>query len=84
MKKQCLACGVEKDTMVKEIYPYPEDGLIEEPIDPLFDLDCQGANEWRKVVVCHECFHRLDPDCWISDAGWMLLDPITTFEKLPK
>jgi hypothetical protein len=33
MKQKCQACGVEKDTEVKEIYPYPDDGIIvDEPI----------------------------------------------------
>ena len=84
MKNQCLACGVEKDTEAKEAYPYPEDGLIDEPIDPLFKIDCQGTNDWRKVTVCHECFHRLDADQWINEAGWKALNPITPFERLPK
>ena len=66
-----------------ECYPYPDDGLIETPIDPLLEIDCQDGNDWRKVTVCHECFHRLDPDQWISKACWMSLAPITPFEKLP-
>jgi hypothetical protein len=84
MKMRCLACGVEKDTEVKEAYPYPEDGLIDEPIAPLFDIDCQGPNDWRKVTVCHECFHKLDPDQWINETGWNSLNPFTPFGKLPK
>src|SRR5436189_6191852 len=34
MIQKCLACGVEKDASIKEVYPYPEDRFIDEPIDP--------------------------------------------------
>jgi hypothetical protein len=78
-----MACGVEKDTESKEVYPYPEDGLVDDPICPIFNLDCQDGRDWRCVVVCHECFHRLDPDMWISRGCWEALSPITPFEELP-
>ena len=89
MTQRCLACGVEKDASVKEVYPYPEDGLIDEPIDPFMIVDCQGprfseATDWRVVTVCHHCFHRLDMDMWISEGCWRSLNPVTPFEKLPK
>ena len=83
MKVNCLACGVEKDTEIKEVYPYPEDGLVDYPIRPVWYLDCQDGSDWRYVVVCPECFHRLDPDQWISRRCWEHLDPITPFEALP-
>jgi len=85
MKQRCLACGVEKDTSVKEVSPYAEeDGLIDEPIDPLMTIDCQGTGDWRVVTVCHACFHKLDVDMWISERCWLALKPITPFEQLPK
>ena len=90
MKQRCQACGVEKDTEVKEVYPYPDDGVItDEPIEPFFEIDCQGpdfdnTSDWRKVAVCHRCFHELDVDMWISDNSWKSLNPITPFELLPK
>jgi hypothetical protein len=90
MKQRCLACGVEKDTSVKEVYPYGnDDGITDEPIEPFFRLDCQSgfglpAAEWRVVTVCHECFHKLQPDLWINNIGWQSLNPITPFEQLPK
>lgn len=89
MKQKCLACGVEKDASIKEAYPYPEDGLIEDPIDPFMTIDCQGPHvndvtDWRVVSICHHCFHKLDVDMWISDACWRSLNPVTPFEKLPK
>lgn len=85
MKQRCLACGVEKDRSVKEVYPYAEeDGLIDDPIDPLMDIDCQGGADWRRVTVCSECFHMLSPDMWISEAGWQSLNPATPFHQLPK
>ena len=90
MKQRCLACGVEKDTSVKEVYPYPDDGIIDdEPVEPLFsDIHCQGGigevSDWRVVTVCHDCFHKLDVDMWISDRCWLGLNPVTPFEQLPK
>jgi hypothetical protein len=84
VKKKCLACGVEKDTEVKEIYPYPDDGIIDKPIEPLMTIDCQGNKDWRVITVCHECFHKLDVDMWISERCWLTLNPLTPFEQLPK
>jgi hypothetical protein len=89
MKQKCLACGVEKDTSVKEIYPYPDDGIIDdEPIEPFLSIECQGGpgpvSDWRFVTVCHACFHKLDPDMWISERCWLSLKPITPFDQLPK
>lgn len=83
MKVKCMACGVEKDPLRKEVYPYPEDGIVDEPVTPLWELDCQGA-DWRWVLVCHDCLHKLDADLWISDRCWRSLNPIVPFEKLPK
>ncbi|RBP40565.1 hypothetical protein DES53_108272 [Roseimicrobium gellanilyticum] len=83
MKVKCMACGVEKDPLKKEVHPYPEDGIVDDPVSPLWMLECQGA-DWRWVMVCHHCFHKLDPDMWISDRCWRSLNPITPFEKLPK
>ena len=82
MKQKCLACGVEKDPALKEVYPYPQDGLIDEPIAPLKTIDCQGPNDWRVVTVCHDCFHKLDVDMWIGEQCWRALNPITPFEEL--
>lgn len=79
----CLACGITKETSHNEIYPYPDDGIVDdEPVCPLWVLECRGA-EWRVAIVCHHCFHKLDPDMWINDRGWAFLNPITPFEKLP-
>lgn len=88
----CLACGVEKDPAQKEMYPY--DGVLdrEEPVAPLHSLDVQGPaipshplgySEYRKTVVCLECFHRLEPDMWISQEGWESLNPLTPYNQLP-
>ena len=85
MKQKCLACGVEKDAEVKEIYPYPDDGMIDdEPIASLWTIDCQGKQDWRIVTVCHECFHKLNVDLWISERCWQSLNPLTPFGQLPK
>jgi hypothetical protein len=82
MKMKCLACGSEKNTSEKEVYPYPEDGIIDDPICPLTVIECRGS-DWRAVIVCHHCQHRLDPDMWISDRCWSSLKPNTPFDQLP-
>lgn len=90
MKKNCLACGIEKDTEIFEKYRYDEGvenpQFIDEPIEPFFELDCQpyGDKEgWRRVSICHECFYKLDPDMWISSDGWESLKPVVSFDDLP-
>ena len=88
MKMKCFGCGAEKDLTAKELYPFPEDGLIsDEPIDPLFVLCCEGWDEhsgvWKQVVVCHVCFHKLEPDMWISSNCWATINPKVRFEGLP-
>jgi hypothetical protein len=85
---KCFGCGAQKDTDVLEASPYAEeDGIVDYPIGPLHVIDCQrgliGASEWKVVVVCHECFHKLDPDMWISENCWKSLNPVVPFEKLP-
>lgn len=87
---KCFGCGVEKDLGCLEVYPYPEDHrLCEEPLEPLFVLECQpggpgfGEGEWRAVVVCHECFRKLDPDMWISENCWKNINPVIPFDELP-
>ena len=90
MKQQCLACGIEKDTSIKEVYPYPDDGIDDELVAPLFSFDCQGVQgahgveDWRVVTICHSCFHKLNPDMWINEPMWQSLNPIMPFESLPK
>lgn len=89
MKMRCWGCGTPKDTKVLEVYPYPEEEhLTDKPIAPLLILDCQPSSEeegdhFRVVVVCHECFHRLDPDMWIGSNCWKKLDPKVPFHQLP-
>jgi hypothetical protein len=87
---KCLACGAKKDINVKEFYPYSEDGFIDDPVPPLLALDCEPWEEiteadrkWRRVLVCHECFHKLSPDMWISSQCWAGLSPVTPFGELP-
>lgn len=88
MKQQCQACGVEKDSLIREIYPYPEDGIIEDPIEPLMSIDCQGpvvegVTDWRVATVCHACFHKLAADMWTNDRSWSALMPVVPFVHLP-
>jgi hypothetical protein len=89
---KCYGCGIEKDMTQLETYPYPEeDRLVDEPIEPLFVMECQakehlpdGSWGFRAVVVCHECFHKLDPDMWIGeDTCWEPLKPVIPFNQLP-
>jgi len=93
MKVCCFGCGTEKDTEALETSPFAEeDGLVDEPISPLFVLDCQGPpipndpnhySEFRQVVVCHACFHALSPDMWIGKSCWDGINPKIPYEKLP-
>jgi hypothetical protein len=87
MKQRCQSCGLEKDKLVKETYPYPDDGITTlKPIEPLLSVDCQGNDreDWRVATMCHACLHKLDVDMWINERMWRSLNPITPFEQLPK
>jgi len=96
LRDTTLACGAEKDDSVKGIYPYPDDGIVDDvPIGPLMDIDCEGPGAWqgtpggwRLATLCHACFHKLSlnggVDLWISDRCWSGLDPVTPFEDLPE
>lgn len=77
MKYKCQGCGVEKDLTAIEEYPYP-DGRIS-PGCPLLEIDCDE----KRVIVCYECFHRLDPDMWISRACWEGIGAVVPFDELP-
>lgn len=84
MKMRCLACGVKKETSELEVYPYPDDGIVDSPIKPLSVIHCQGpTTDWRAVVVCNHCLHKLEPDQWISSTCWASLNPLTPFAQLP-
>jgi hypothetical protein len=84
MKQKCLACGVEKDMEFQEIYPYTGDRIvIGGPMEPLLTIECAGDVDWRNATLCHACIHKLDPDLWISEACWLTLNPITSFDQLP-
>ncbi len=93
MKVNCFGCGIEKDTNTLELSPWAEqDGLYDGLISPLFVLDCQGDrisndpnrySEYRQVVVCHYCFHALEPDMWISKSCWENINPKIPYEKCP-
>jgi len=88
-KTTCLACGIEKDMNIKEMYPYSDDSIdTEEPVSPLFkDFECQSDtdhSDFRLVTICHKCWHRVQPDMWMSQREWESLNPITNFNDLPK
>lgn len=82
---RCHGCHVEKDRQTLEAYPYPEDGLAADPVPPLFDIEVEpdGGGPWRETTVCHECFHKLDVDMWISRRCWEAIDPKTPYGDLP-
>jgi hypothetical protein len=83
---KCMGCGAEKDLDVLARYPYPGDGIVDEPILQLWTIDCAGVPDtsaWRTAVVCHECFHRLEPDLWINQTMWESLTPVVPFDRLP-
>ena len=87
----CQGCGIQKNLSALELYPYPEEDCIcDDPVSPLFQLTCQpgGAftgfrkEPWKQVTVCHECFHKLSPDMWISEECWVKLNPVVSFKDL--
>lgn len=81
---KCYGCGVCKDVQKEEVYPYPdEDGITDSPISPFFVVECESSIGWKAVVVCHECFHRLQPDLWIGERCWLGINPVVPLEKLP-
>lgn len=89
---KCWGCGVEKDTDVLEKYLFTEGGVIEDPIEPLFMIDCEGKkfrlslmqeSEFRLVIVCHSCFKSLNCDMWISQNCWEKLNPKVVYKDLP-
>ena len=89
MINKCLACGIEKDPELYEKYPYPEDMITTSwPIEPFIELDCEPSDKvhgvFKRVSVCHECFHKLDPDMWISQGMWEDLNPVIPFNRLPR
>lgn len=90
MIKRCFSCGIEKDTKLKEFYPYQSEVInTEEPINQLFVIDCspKGHGPYRICVLCHKCFHFLEendgPDMWMMEVEWESLKPLIPFNKLP-
>lgn len=84
--KRCHGCGVEKDRTALETHKYPEDGLTDEPIPPLGEIDVSPTERgtgYRKATICLECFHHLQPDMWISQREWEAIGPVTPFDELP-
>lgn len=90
----CYGCGTIKDPDVEEMYT-GEDLCNDNPIPPLMVLDCEPSDadvydaigiygpDWKTVVVCFECFDRLQPDMWISQNCWERLNPFIPFRDLP-
>jgi hypothetical protein len=88
MKIRCFGCNVEKDTEKRETYPYDADGIINDsPIQPLeLFVDVQGSGkfgDFKSIIVCHECFHKLDMDQWASREEWERLGSAWSYEDLP-
>lgn len=85
MENICMACGIEKDPELFEKYPYPEeDRIVTIPVVPLICLNCESSDRVKQVTVCHECFHKLEPDMWISQKMWEDLNPVIPFDQLPE
>jgi hypothetical protein len=85
---KCMACGVEKALEASEAYPFPG-RMCNESISPLLAIECEGDggfgsdSPFKVVVVCHQCFEKLDPDMWIGEKCWRSLNPVTPYEELP-
>lgn len=90
---RCHGCGASDDRSRLRVYPWPnEDHITDRPIGPSFELDVAPDDDdeqewppsrWKRASVCHACFHRLDPDLWISQGMWESLGPLVPFEQLP-
>ena len=85
---ECYGCGVKKDMTILEQSPYwKEDCLSDEPIPPLCVIECQSDTDhtdFRNVVVCHKCYHTLEPDMWISESMYKALNPKIPFQQVPQ
>lgn len=89
MLMHCFCCGVEKDTEVYELNTQDDSLIQDQPIPPLFVLECArtisaSVTDWRITIVCHGCYFRLQPDMWISDSMWTAAKPKLVFEDLPR
>lgn len=89
MIKKCFACGTQKDLDIEVRYPYELDSLdTEDSISPLLVIGVEGTIDgFRMILVCHECWHKLDTDggldIWISQRHYESLNPVIPFDKLP-
>ncbi len=89
MRIKCFGCGIEKDTTLLEVCPYPEAHLCDDPIPPLLVVECEGSggfgskDGFRACVVCHKCYAALDMDMWIGEACWERLNPMILHRDLP-
>jgi len=68
---QCYGCGKEVDD---------EDLCI---LDCACSLVQSQQDLWKNVLVCVDCFHKLDPDMWISSRCWTSINPVIPFDELP-
>jgi hypothetical protein len=87
---KCHGCGVEKDPAVLEPCRHadPEDNCGDRLVRPFVQLDCEPHDfrkdgQWKQPTVCHDCFHKLEPDMWISERCWEFINPVVPFESLP-
>jgi hypothetical protein len=87
MEMECFVCGALKDTNVREMYTAGEELCQDKPIPPLLVLECEPPHGdpvgWRAGVVCHKCYHVIDPDMWIDKPIWESLKPQIPFNQLP-
>lgn len=80
MNCTCNGCGIVKDINTREKYPYS--GMTNEPIVPFIILEVASDVEWKWCLVCHHCFHKLEPDMWISREMWESINPVASFDDL--
>jgi len=83
---RCLACGTEKNLDELEIFPHEDMLTQDEPIQALVTIECQSNDDpadFRIAIVCHDCYFKLEPDMWISEACWLEINAITPFSVLP-
>jgi len=84
--QMCPCCGIYKDSLIKEAYPWAEeDGIIDDPIEPFMEIaiDQDHGPASKAAFVCHECYHKIQPDMWIMECHWVKENPVVPFDKLP-
>ena len=71
MKMKCLACGAEKDTALKELYPYPDNAIA---TDVRLDDKARANSVARSTrnLGDYDCFYRRPRRCACKRKSFLL------------